>query len=384
MNKVEKLTFVMSWHITERAGGAEVQANYLAVELVKRGYKVSYICQTVKSDKVNTVDTINGVKIYWIKPARKLSWSNYPNYKKKLKITEPEVIIHRNSSSILYTSKRYKNKFKTKLIWICTDNLAPFKDFYKQRFIAKNSIKSAGFLKFIIYYLNSLLEDRLRNFGMKGIDIGFSQNSFQSKRIKDSFNLITFKMISGHHPQNDEIISDKRFHDKVVLWCANFGKHKRPELFIELANNMLETNYKFIMIGGHNDEVYVNKLLKNKSENLDVIGHLPFDEVFAYFNKASVFVNTSISEGFSNTYIQSWLRGVPTLVFGADPNEVISKNNLGYNVDSIAEAKKMILNTLSNKEDFMKMSENVRHYANKNHTIKIMTDHFLNVLNENL
>ena len=41
MHKDHKITFVMLWHISERGGGAEVQANYLAQELAERGYNVS-------------------------------------------------------------------------------------------------------------------------------------------------------------------------------------------------------------------------------------------------------------------------------------------------------------------------------------------------------
>ena len=58
INKVSKIVFVMLWHITERTGGAEVQANYLAVDLAKRGYDVSYICQTVNIHKIGTDEIV--------------------------------------------------------------------------------------------------------------------------------------------------------------------------------------------------------------------------------------------------------------------------------------------------------------------------------------
>ena len=47
------IAFVMPWHISERGGGAEVQANFLAQELGLRGYDVSYVCQTITGSDVD-------------------------------------------------------------------------------------------------------------------------------------------------------------------------------------------------------------------------------------------------------------------------------------------------------------------------------------------
>jgi glycosyltransferase involved in cell wall biosynthesis len=44
-------------------------------------------------------------------------------------------------------------------------------------------------------------------------------------------------------------------------------------------------------------------------------GHVPFDAVGRHFDGAAAFVNTSEYEGLPNTFVQAWLRGVPTLSF---------------------------------------------------------------------
>jgi len=61
------------------------------------------------------------------------------------------------------------------------------------------------------------------------------------------------------------------------------------------------------------------------------MGKLPFEETLKIFDGATLFVNTSKSEseGFPNTYIQAWLRGVPVISFDVDPDGVIAKNGLG-------------------------------------------------------
>ena len=48
-----KIAIVMPWHISERGGGAEVQANFIADVLSSTNFQVSYICQTINSNKIN-------------------------------------------------------------------------------------------------------------------------------------------------------------------------------------------------------------------------------------------------------------------------------------------------------------------------------------------
>ena len=163
------------------------------------------------------------------------------------------------------------------------------------------------------------------------------------------------------------------------MWCANLGEHKRPEAFIELAKNMQNSTYKFVMIGGHANQNYVKDLFKNAPKNLHYKGKQTFEKSLAFFDNSSVFVNTSYSEGegFSNSIIQAWFRGIPCFVLGADPNDIISKNNLGFNCRTLQEMQSKIEMILENKSIFTKISNNAKNYARQNHSISMMTDNFL-------
>jgi hypothetical protein len=48
---------------------------------------------------------------------------------------------------------------------------------------------------------------------------------------------------------------------------------------------------------------------------VEFVGHVPFRDVGKHFDHASALVNTSPTEGFPNTFLQAWIRGVPTLSF---------------------------------------------------------------------
>ena len=372
--------FVMPWHISERGGGAEVQANYFAQELSAHGYIVSYICQTTLSSRINTLEKIGNINIHFLKPSGRFQWLDQNKYLKPLNTIQPDYILQRLSSNVTYVLGKYRSKNNCKFIWFCTDNKSPFLDFHFSKFKERFTIKSLGVLKYSIFAFSNKLMDYYRNKGMQQVDIAFSQNDFQKENLKNNFNLESSRMISGHPNPGKVTTAKERYKKQTILWCANFGKHKRPELFIELASKMEHTNYKFVMVGGHSNQQYVNKLLENKPKNLIITGKLSFEEALKYFDDTSILVNSSLSEGFSNTYIQAWLRGVPTIVFGADPDNVITRHNLGWDVASIKEAVLKIECVFENFNSYHALSQNVIDYAQENHSIKKMTDNFLKAL----
>ncbi|MDD7886238.1 glycosyltransferase family 4 protein [Flavivirga sp. 57AJ16] len=380
MNANKKIAFVMPWHISERGGGAEVQANYLAVELSNRGFKVYYICQTHHERKVNCFESINGLSIFWLKPSGRFQWLDQNKYYKPLNGIKPDIVIQRLSSNVNYIIGNYCKKNNAIYNWICTDNLSPYKDFHVKKFKQKIASKNISLLKFVVYVLNAKIMDCYRNAGMKYIDYGFSQNEFQRKIIKSSFGINTRQIITGHHIPLNQYSTKQKFLRQTVLWCANFGAHKRPEQFIALARQMLDTPFKFVMVGGHRNKAYMDSVLKDKPSNLYCTGQLPFEKALSYFDKATVLINTSVSEGFSNTYIQSWVRGLPVVVLGADPDAVIQKKQLGFNVASLDEAIEKVTLLLTDYQVYKVLSNNASDYGRKRHSVKTMTDNFLKVI----
>lgn len=372
----------MPWHISERGGGAEVQTFYLSVELANRGYDVNYICQTNDINKAGSSEVINHVKIYWLKASGRFPWLDQRKYIAPLNEINPDLIIQRLSSNVSYGIGKYCRNRKAKYCWICTDNVSPFNNFHVKRFQEKFSVKNTFLLKYAIFLTNAKIMDYYRNHGMKQVTYGFSQNEFQKKTIIFNFDIDTHKMITGHPIPENQCNSEKRFKFQTVLWCANFGKHKRPELFIELARRMQFSDLKFIMVGGHNNKDYVSDLLKGKPKNLFITGQLPFKSALDYFDRSSIFINTSSPEGdgFPNTFVQAWLRGMPVISFGFNPDAIITKNKLGFNVESLDEGIEKLKSIMSSYLVYKTISDNAYNYGCKNHSIKVMTDNFLNII----
>jgi glycosyltransferase involved in cell wall biosynthesis len=107
-----------------------------------------------------------------------------------------------------------------------------------------------------------------------------------------------------------------------VIWVGNITPVKRPLLLLQLARRLPQR--RFVMVGGAGTSPAAQQLLAQvqteaaRIPNLELIGHVPPDKVGRHFDGAAVLVNTSEIEGFPNTFLQSWVRGVPTLAF-VDP-----------------------------------------------------------------
>ena len=80
-------------------------------------------------------------------------------------------------------------------------------------------------------------------------------------------------------------------------------------------------------------------------DNVQFIGAVPYGEVNAYFLRAKLFLNTSDSEGFPNSFLQAWVRSVPVVSY-FDPDGLIASKGLGISVntqDDFAEALSRLL-----------------------------------------
>ena len=176
-----------------------------------------------------------------------------------------------------------------------------------------------------------------------------------------------------------DVVSDKSH----VLWVARCEKWKRPEIFLEIARTLNKVPFIMICPRQKNDVIYFEEI-KRKAENLPnvtFIEFVPFKDIQPYFDGARVFINTSDFEGFTYTLIQSGLARTPVVYLNVNPDEVITKYDIGYVSDgNTANMIKQIKNLLQNEKDWDRKSENSFEYVKENHDINIVAEQWEKLL----
>src|SRR5258706_6226340 len=126
--------------------------------------------------------------------------------------------------------------------------------------------------------------------------------------------------------------------DIDVLWVSNIRKVKRPDRILHLAERMPEL--KIHMVGGAltGEEALFRDVRDAAATKTNVVfhGRLSYWDANALYGRARVLVNTSDVEGFPNSYLQGWIRGVPVVTL-IDPDGVIEREGLGIAARSAAE-----------------------------------------------
>ena len=112
------------------------------------------------------------------------------------------------------------------------------------------------------------------------------------------------------------------------------------------------------------------------------LGPLPFEEALGWFDRAAVLVNTSEpdGEGFPNTFIQAWLRGVPVVSLGIDPDGVIRAHGLGRVAADVDEAARALDALLADPDGYARLAEHVAAFARERYTVERVADRFLAVV----
>ena len=225
-------------------------------------------------------------------------------------------------------------------------------------------------------------DKRLYEYGLRRADAVLAQTVTQQELLKENYDIsdsIVADMLV--EPPAAEIELSRR--DLSVLWVGNIRPPKRPELALELARML--PNRDLHMAGGPVpgcSELY--RKVRAEAAAMDNIifhGSIPYHDIGGIFDRARVFVNTSNIEGFPNTYLQSWRRGVPVVAF-FDPDGIIRREGLGLTVGSLDEMSKAVQTLLSDDAAWREVSSRCRRYMDRVHGDDMVLQPYLQALIE--
>jgi glycosyltransferase involved in cell wall biosynthesis len=200
---------------------------------------------------------------------------------------------------------------------------------------------------------------KLYEYGLRRADLVATQTLAQSNLLLEHYGVASVTVNMAVEPPAAAVDARR---DIDVLWVSNLRSVKRPELVLELARRLPQVT--FTLAGGvvHQDYYDAVKAEAACLPNVTMLGHVPYDEIGALFDRARLFLNTSSVEGFPNTFLQAWVRGVPVVTF-FDPDRLVRQRRLGLAADSLDDMRAALDRLLANESERRELGTRARRFA---------------------
>ena len=194
---------------------------------------------------------------------------------------------------------------------------------------------------------------RLFHYGLHHADLIAVQTDVQARMLRENHELdshvVNMLVEPPRRTAAPDPATDDAHKDIDVLWIGNLRTLKRPELALELARQLPHVNFTLAggPLPGAASRIYFDdvKAAAARLPNVRMPGPVKYTDSGAWFDRAKVFLNTSSIEGFPNTFLQAWIRGLPVVSF-FDPDGLIRRLQLGAvckSVDDMREAIRGLL-----------------------------------------
>jgi glycosyltransferase involved in cell wall biosynthesis len=207
---------------------------------------------------------------------------------------------------------------------------------------------------------------KLYNYGLRRADLVAAQTEYQSLMLRENHAIESVVLNMMVEPPRSGAPVDK---DIDVLWVSNFRALKRPELALELARQLPQV--QFLLAGGPmpGSETYYEdvRAAAARLPNVKMQGAVRYADSGKLFDRAKIFLNTSSIEGFPNTFLQAWIRGVPVVSF-FDPDSLVQRLQLGHIANSVDEMREAIRSLLEDDAERQRTGRRAREFATREYT----------------
>ncbi len=220
---------------------------------------------------------------------------------------------------------------------------------------------------------------KLFEWAMKKADILIAQTQYQAGKLQRNFNREAIVIPSSYPRRN---ASDQE--RKHILWAGRFIGTKQPELFIELAERLPDEQFLMIALIASAES---RKLFQASEDrlgdcaNIEFIAGVPSEKMPGFYDRAKLFVSTSLTEGYPNTFIEAMWAGVPIASLSFDPDNILKKHQLGVApTENIDEFSTKIRCLLDDTDRWEHCRNNVYAYAQTHHDLVSNVDRLAEVL----
>jgi glycosyltransferase involved in cell wall biosynthesis len=358
-------------YIREAIGGAEVQCNYIARELLNRDAKVYYIhISNIRKNPYND----SGIEVHPIYIPKflnmildKIHFIKIPiehillaNTMKKIKA---DYWYYRSFNSFFVSIAKIKKNVGGKMIFALSMDAQSHKKSWEKRYgkiYHKLFERSLNLVDFFIFQKETQRREFISQYGYSG------------------------KVIYNGHPE-ETVIKNNKKNKMLVTWVGNLKKFKHPEIFFEIIKKLNLENIEYHIAGKAFEDFNADIMkLSEIKQNFHYHGRIDNKDVLKLLNKSYILISTSkntevSSEGFPNVFIESWKYGVPVISF-INPDGIIDKYNVGYvcrdKNDMIAKIEYLV----NDPDTYNVMSQNCKKLFQSRFNIKDNVDALLDYI----
>ena len=355
MTSKQTLVILVANYFEQCSGGAELQAYYLAETAKNNHWDVHYIFISNGDPYKNSL----GITLHPIKKSKLAAKLGNIKYVylfqiwRRLYQINPDAVYQRAASSLSGIANLYASLNSKKMVFhIAHDNgVIPIKLNWRSFF--------------------QVPELLLKKSGLKRSTTIIAQTNYQAQKFLKTYGRAVTRVIPNAHPEPETLqVKNKTL---SIVWIANMKPIKQPEIFIELAAELKKTHDVDCTMIGRIDN-YSDTIRKAVNEGyIKALGEISNDKVNELLEKSHILINTSISEGFSNTFIQAWMRGTPVVSLHVNPDNLFSTQNIGFCSMDFNGLVRDVSRLLKNENDILNsMAASSIEYAHKHHSINNM------------
>lgn len=335
-------------------GGAEVQQCLLATELARRGHDVSMISVDFGQAEGERIEGVKSIKSHPLKagiPGLRFLHPRLTGLWSAMKRADADIYYKRGAGSAIAIAGLFARRHGRHLVFGSSSDT----DFDPS-----------------LPRIPGARDRWLYRRGLPYADAIVAQNERQVSDCRKHFGRDAAHINScyGHQGQPAEF-------DGVVLWAGNLRTVKRPELFLDLAQRLPQFRFRMVGAGDFHSAGRYEWLNERalKLGNVEMTGFVPFAEVERQFDGASLLVNTSSAEGFPNTFLQAWSRGMPTVSF-FEPGARVGTMRVGSSVPTLDAMVERVRQLKSDRGEWQVQGQHAAQYVRLHNSIRTVVDRY--------
>jgi glycosyltransferase involved in cell wall biosynthesis len=347
----------------EHGGGAEYQIEQLIDALVRSDeYEIHYLTHFVDERARNRTYQVS--RIGNGGPIPRFGYlMEAPSLYRKLRQIDPCIIYQRVACAYTGICAFYSQRHATPLVW----------------HVAHDTEVTPHLLDKGRNVVRLRVEKLAVEYGVKHATRIVVQTRHQAHLLQKNYARAADTVVPNFHPPVAETLDKSG--PLTVIWIANLKPWKQPEVFVRLANSLSSySEVRFVIVGApapiSGNERWRQALMQGiqNTSNLEYVGQKSHAQVNELLACAHIFVNTSVHEGFPNTFIQAWLRDVVVVSLQVDPDHLLEHRGVGIIAHSEAGLVSAVRKLIDSPDARAAYQERGRAHAIERHSLRNADD----------